>query len=122
MRDSDKPFLTFQKTFYNFDGYVFPYDYSDVDIKALFQRFFAYWEEEKANPLLTSEIRCLSCRMAMYAKTFEIAKSNNFKIIAEGVETKEQCDMLLRLGCYDGQGYYFSKPIPAEEFQEKYFC
>ncbi len=51
-----------------------------------------------------------------------MADKLGFKIIAEGVETKEQCDMLLRLGCYDGQGYYFSKPIPAGEFQEKYFC
>lgn len=51
-----------------------------------------------------------------------MADKLGFKIIAEGVETKEQCDMLLRLGCYDGQGYYFSRPIPAGEFQEKYFC
>ncbi len=90
MRDSDKPFLTFQKTFYNFDGYIFPYEYSDVDIKTLFQRFFACCGEEKANPLLTSEIRCLSCRMAMYAKAFEIAKSNNFKIIAEGARISQK--------------------------------
>lgn len=50
-----------------------------------------------------------------------MANKLGFRVIAEGVETKEQCDMLLRLGCYYGQGYYFSKPIPAQEFQEKYF-
>ncbi len=33
-----------------------------------------------------------------------------FKIVAEGVETKEQCDMLFELGCGIIQGYYFSKP------------
>lgn len=32
------------------------------------------------------------------------------EIIAEGVETKEQCDLLLALGCHRIQGYYFSKP------------
>ncbi len=39
------------------------------------------------------------------------------KAIAEGVETKEQADYLRGLGCRYMQGYYFSKPIPPEEFE-----
>lgn len=50
-----------------------------------------------------------------------MAHKLGFRVIAEGVETKEQCEMLLRLGCLYGQGYYFSKPIPAEEFEKKYY-
>ena len=50
----------------------------------------------------------------------EIAKFLNLKTVAEGVETKEQCDLLKSLGCNIIQGYYFSKPIPHEEFEEKY--
>ena len=38
-------------------------------------------------------------------------------IIAEGVETKEQADMLLGFGCREMQGYYFSKPVPAEVYE-----
>ena len=49
-----------------------------------------------------------------------MAKQLGFNIIAEGVENKEQCEMLLRLGCQFGQGYYFSRPITTEEFEEKY--
>lgn len=40
--------------------------------------------------------------------------------ITEGVETKEQVDMLTEMGCRMFQGYYFSKPIPLDEFEEKY--
>ncbi|MBO4667414.1 MAG: GGDEF domain-containing protein, partial [Bacilli bacterium] len=38
-------------------------------------------------------------------------------VVVEGVETKEQCDFLEGLGCRYVQGYYFSKPIPREEFE-----
>jgi EAL domain-containing protein (putative c-di-GMP-specific phosphodiesterase class I) len=39
----------------------------------------------------------------------------NAKIIAEGVETKEQYEYLLKSGCDKIQGYYFSKPVLANE-------
>ena len=39
-------------------------------------------------------------------------------VIAEGVETKEQADMLLSFGCELMQGYYFSRPVPAEEYEQ----
>lgn len=37
-------------------------------------------------------------------------------IVAEGVETKEQVELLQRIGCDYVQGYYFAKPMPEEEF------
>jgi len=40
--------------------------------------------------------------------------------ITEGVETAEQLSMLTAMGCRLFQGYYFDKPLPVEEFQEKY--
>ncbi len=43
-------------------------------------------------------------------------KSLGVKLIAEGVETKEQADALINLGVDYLQGYYFSKPIPEEDF------
>ena len=48
-----------------------------------------------------------------------LSKSLKYKIIVEGVETKEQVDLLLDLGCNIIQGYYYSKPLSAENF-EKY--
>ncbi len=46
-----------------------------------------------------------------------LAKSLNLKIIAEGVETVEQRNFLVDNGCKDIQGYYYSKPIPADEME-----
>ncbi len=45
----------------------------------------------------------------------ELGKSLHFETIAEYVETKEQKNLLLALGCDAFQGYYYSKPIPAAE-------
>ena len=45
----------------------------------------------------------------------EIARILEVPVIAEGVETKEQLEMLKQLGCDIIQGYYFSKPVPADE-------
>lgn len=52
-----------------------------------------------------------------------IAMSNDIglKIIAEGVETRNQADYLLECGCGSAQGYFYSKPIPRAEFNAKAF-
>ena len=47
----------------------------------------------------------------------DIAETLNVPMIAEGVETKEQMLALKELGCDIVQGYYFSRPVPPEEFE-----
>lgn len=42
-------------------------------------------------------------------------------VVAEGVETKEQVDFLMETACQLVQGYYFDKPMPIEQFEEKYY-
>ena len=42
-----------------------------------------------------------------------LAHALKLKVVAEGVETEEQARMLLNLDCDEGQGYLFSKPVPA---------
>ena len=46
-----------------------------------------------------------------------MAHSLHMKVIAEGVETKGQLNYLHKHGCDEIQGYYFSRPIPAAEFE-----
>ena len=48
-----------------------------------------------------------------------IARSLKIPVVAEGVETGDQLKLLKELGCPLVQGFYFSKPLPAEEFEEK---
>lgn len=47
-----------------------------------------------------------------------IAKSMDLKIVGEGVETEKQLAFLRENGCDYMQGYYFSKPVPADEFEK----
>ena len=46
-----------------------------------------------------------------------MAKTMALPIIVEGVETKEQYNFLLELGCHYVQGFYFFRPLPIEEFE-----
>ena len=48
----------------------------------------------------------------------DMANKLNLSQITEGVETREQLDMLKEMGCKLFQGYYFSKPIPIDEFEK----
>jgi diguanylate cyclase (GGDEF)-like protein len=45
-----------------------------------------------------------------------MAHSLRLKVVAEGVETREQLDFLTEHGCHEFQGHYFRKPQPAEDF------
>jgi EAL domain-containing protein (putative c-di-GMP-specific phosphodiesterase class I) len=45
-----------------------------------------------------------------------MASELGLRTIAEGVETAEQLAFLRLKGCEEVQGYYFSKPLPAEQF------
>lgn len=52
---------------------------------------------------------------------FMLSKKLNMPVITEGVEKEEQLQFLMEMGCEMFQGYYFSRPIPVTEFEEKYF-
>ncbi|WP_236037257.1 phosphodiesterase [Marinomonas vulgaris] len=51
--------------------------------------------------------------------TIKLAESLNMKVIAEGIETKEQATLLTSLGCEILQGYYFGKPSPLSEWTDQ---
>ncbi|PIR00764.1 MAG: hypothetical protein COV66_04885 [Nitrospinae bacterium CG11_big_fil_rev_8_21_14_0_20_45_15] len=59
-----------------------------------------------------------SNEMALCEAIVTMSHKLGIKTIAEGVETEEQRDLLIAAKCDYGQGFLFSKPLPAEEFEE----
>ena len=49
-----------------------------------------------------------------------LGKLLDMQIIAEGIEDLATADALMQMGCGEGQGYYFGRPVPAQEFFQKY--
>ena len=50
--------------------------------------------------------------------TISMFKHVDYKIVVEGVETKEMADTYIKYGCDFIQGFYFSKPLPLDEFKK----
>ena len=50
--------------------------------------------------------------------TISMVQRLKMKVVAEGVETKEHANFLLEAGCHIAQGYYYSKPISVDAFEE----
>ncbi len=65
------------------------------------------------NDILTDPNDAAIARMII-----RLAQSMELKVIAEGVETKEQRDWLEQEGCFKYQGYYFGRPMPVENFDK----
>jgi EAL domain-containing protein (putative c-di-GMP-specific phosphodiesterase class I) len=47
-----------------------------------------------------------------------LAQNLGIEVIAEGVETRLQRDFLASIGCHAYQGYFFSRPLPVQGFEE----
>ena len=55
--------------------------------------------------------------MVIVEAIIQLGKSFNIDVLAEGVETVEQEAYLIESGCLEGQGYYYGKPMPDENFR-----
>ena len=52
-------------------------------------------------------------------EAIQLARNLDMRVVAEGIEKKEQVDFLASQGCDMIQGFYFAKPMPIEEFEKK---
>ena len=53
------------------------------------------------------------------SETIRLAQALNMRTVAEGVEIREQVDFLAKQGCDMIQGYYYAKPMPGDEFEQR---
>jgi len=60
--------------------------------------------------------------LSLVSIIINLAHSLKLRVVAEGVETDEQSRLLQLLSCDEMQGYFFSKPLPAELFEQKYLA
>jgi diguanylate cyclase (GGDEF)-like protein len=58
--------------------------------------------------------------MALVTAIITLAHSLKLTVVAEGVETQQQSDLLLGLGCDEIQGFLYSKPLPADVFEAQF--
>jgi predicted signal transduction protein with EAL and GGDEF domain len=57
---------------------------------------------------------------AIVSSTIGLSKQLGLSVIAEGIEDRATADFLLRMGCEEGQGYFFGRPMPASEFEARF--
>ncbi|WOH54098.1 EAL domain-containing protein [Bradyrhizobium sp. sBnM-33] len=57
---------------------------------------------------------------AIVSSTIGLSKQLGLSVIAEGIEDRATADLLVRMGCEEGQGYCFGKPMPARDFEARF--
>ncbi|MBI9107474.1 MAG: EAL domain-containing protein [Spirochaetales bacterium] len=71
----------------------------------------------KIDKIFVDNIHTNDADRNFFAAMVSLVKTRDKKIIVEGVSCREQADIVKALGCERMQGYYFSKPLRAEEFE-----
>jgi diguanylate cyclase (GGDEF)-like protein/PAS domain S-box-containing protein len=74
----------------------------------------------KIDQLFVRNLQADSDDLALCEAIIVMAHKLGLKVIAEGIETQQQSDLLTAAGCDFAQGYLFSKPVPADEFETMY--
>jgi diguanylate cyclase (GGDEF)-like protein len=71
----------------------------------------------KIDRIFISEIDSSPEDASIVRAIVSLAQTLNLKVVAEGVETSAQLEFIQQIGCNEYQGYYFSRPVPAAEFE-----
>lgn len=71
----------------------------------------------KIDQSFISNLSSDSSDMALAEAIVVMAHKLGLKVVAEGVETSQQRDLLLNMGCDYAQGFLYSRPLPVSEFE-----
>jgi diguanylate cyclase (GGDEF)-like protein len=72
----------------------------------------------KIDKSFVQEITSASSTAPIVSAVISMARSLDHRVVAEGIETRDQLAFLQAENCAEGQGYYFSRPVPADRFAE----
>ena len=75
----------------------------------------------KVDKSFIDDIASQSSSYKLVSATISMGHQLNLSVVAEGIETQEQFEMLVELECDIGQGYFFGKPVKAHEFEQSHF-
>ena len=70
----------------------------------------------KVNQSFVREIDADTDNSTIISSVINMGRNLKHRVIAEGVETAAQLAFLQLHGCHEGQGYYFSRPVPGPQF------
>ncbi|MEP6839837.1 MAG: EAL domain-containing protein, partial [Bradyrhizobium sp.] len=59
---------------------------------------------------------------AIVSSTIGLSKQLGLSVIAEGIENRATADFLVSMGCEEGQGYFFGRPMPASDFEARFLA
>lgn len=76
----------------------------------------------KIDQSFVRELRADSDDGTIVGYTISLGKLLGLRVIAEGIESAATADLLERMGCEEGQGYYFGRPMPAAEFEHRFLA
>jgi EAL domain-containing protein (putative c-di-GMP-specific phosphodiesterase class I) len=57
---------------------------------------------------------------AIVGSTISLSRQLGLSVIAEGIENEASAELLIRMGCEEGQGYFFGRPMPAQAFESRF--
>jgi diguanylate cyclase (GGDEF)-like protein/PAS domain S-box-containing protein len=66
------------------------------------------------------ELRADSSDAAIVSSTISLSRQLGLSVIAEGIESRASADLLVSMGCEQGQGYFFGRPMPAQSFENQF--
>ena len=66
------------------------------------------------------ELRADSGDAAIVGSTIGLSKQLGLSVIAEGIENRAAADLLMSMGCEQGQGFFFGRPMPAQAFESQF--
>lgn len=98
--------------------------YGDCGKKALAMIYLLCWVRENSFDYLKLDREFLASveddkrGQIVISSVVRMARELEMPVVVEGVETEQQKDFVSKIGCDYIQGYFFAKPMPAEEYEK----